>query len=216
LRRRPLRALVAAGALASATTASPREARSADDDGAYGRFDGDVELGLGAGVGLAQGGPALVARATAVYLGTAGVHATYADALGASTPRTARSIAAGVVLRPLFLGRNASDLERGPARLDLLLDSFALELGAVFRAPTGAPFEPTPGLEVAVEAALPLYPEASGPHLALRGALRLDHEDVSGHGSAPVFQKGGLVSLVFTWRTLVAAHVVDARDELPR
>ena len=193
-----------------------RAALAADPDGAYGRFDGDLELGLGAGAALAQGGPAIVASGSAVYLGTAGVYAQYTDALGAEQPRTARSLAAGVVLRPLFLGRYARDLERGPARLDLLVDSLALELGAVFRAPTRATFEPTPGLEVAVEAALPILPEASGPYLALRAALRLAPEDLAARGRGSVFEAGGLVSVVFAWRAIVATHLVDARDELVR
>lgn len=213
--RRAPRALVAA-AFALGALALASRARAADDDGAYGRFDGDVELGLGAGVGLAHGGPALVGSATAVYLATAGVYAHYADALGAASPRTARSIATGVVLRPLFLGRNANDLEQGPARLDLFVDSLALELGAVFRQPTGGAFQPTPGLELAVEAALPLLPEATGPHLALRAALRLEPDDLAHRAAGHVLETGGLVSLVFAWRSIVATHLVDARDDLVR
>jgi hypothetical protein len=213
--RRAPRALVAAAfALAAVALAGP--AAAADDDGAYGRFDGDLELGAGAGVGLAPGGPALIASATAVYLGTAGVYAHYADALGALTPRTARSVAAGVVLRPLFLGRNANDFEQGPARLDLLVDSFAFEVGAAFRQPTGDAFQATPGLELAVEAALPLLPEASGPHLALRAALRLEPDTLAHRAQGNVVETGGLVSLVFAWRSIVATHLVDARDDLPR
>jgi hypothetical protein len=207
--------LLAVVALGWATTrAAP--ARAAEGDGAYGRFDGDVELGASAGAALGQGGPAFVAAASAVYLGAAGLYAQYADALGSTAPLTARSIAGGVVMRPVFLGRYASDLERGPARLDLLLDSFALEVGAVWSAPNAAGFGATPGLEIALELAAPLLPRASGPYLALRGALRLRPDDLAGRGEGALGERGALLSLTLGWRQIVATHLVDARDEVAR
>ena len=70
-----------AGALFVILALSPlRSARAADDDGLYGRFDGDVELRLGAGPALVSGGPMLSARASALYRSTAGLYADYADA----------------------------------------------------------------------------------------------------------------------------------------
>lgn len=201
--------------LALCTTLPTSRARAADD-GVYGRFDGDVELGLAAGAGIGQGGPQLVAEASAVYLGTAGLYAHYADALGASLPRTGRSFAVGVVVRPLFLGRYANDYERGPARLDLFLDSAALELGAVFRAPTAGSLQATPGLEIALEVAVPVFATASGPSVALRGALRLQHDDLAGRGTGDLADKGALLSLTFGWRQIIAAHIVDPCDRASR
>ena len=39
-------------------------ARAGDRDGLYGRFDGDLELGVAAGGALTDGGPALAAQVT--------------------------------------------------------------------------------------------------------------------------------------------------------
>ncbi|MEI2687854.1 MAG: hypothetical protein V9G14_17700 [Cypionkella sp.] len=80
----------------------------------------------------------------------------YADALRhAKARRVARSFAAGLELAPLFLARYASDLERGPARLDLLLDSIALGVGAFWDEPRGGPFGARPGLEIALRSRRP-------------------------------------------------------------
>src|SRR4051794_35197910 len=98
-------------------------AAAAEGDGAYGRLEGDVLLTAGAGVALAQGGPALAARGSVLYLGTAGAFVQYADALGSHEPTVARSFACGLSVKPLFLARYASNLENGPPRLDLLIDS---------------------------------------------------------------------------------------------
>src|SRR3954470_2924095 len=89
----------------------------------YGRFQGDLDLSLAVGGELAQSGPAAALAARAFYLETAGLYATYADALGTSR-EARRSAALGVALRPLFLPRWASDLEHGPGWLDLTIDSF--------------------------------------------------------------------------------------------
>ena len=205
--------LAAAGILA-ALTASPR-ARAANDDGVYGRFDGDLELRAEAGAAIGAGGPALAAGAAALYLGMVGIYLHYTDALGGRAPHVARSIATGVHWQPLFLARYASGLERGPAHLDLFLDSFGLELGAFWDAPRDGPIRPRAGFDVALAAALPILPRATGPYLGVRAALRWRAADLAGTDRG-VVDRGAVVSLTLGWHHVVRARLVDPGDGLVR
>jgi hypothetical protein len=183
----------------------------AQEDGAYGRLDGDVALALGAGAAIGRGGPALAAQASALYLGTAGAYVRYVDALGSSGPVASRSIACGVALRPFFLARYASNLERGPAWLDLVIDSIGLELGAFWHEPQGARFERSPGLEFGLGVDIPLRSRAIGPYIEARAVFRARDEDLAGSG-ASLFSAGSLFTLGIAWHHVVGAHVVDAGD----
>lgn len=194
----------------AALTATATSAR-AEDDGVYGRLDGDLELRAEAGAGFASGGPSLAAGVSALYLGTAGLYVHYTDALGSRGADVTRSIAAGLHLEPLFLARYASDLEHGPARLDLLVDSFGLEIGSFWSAPRGYGLAAEPGLELAATLAIPVLARASGPFLALRGALRLRQDD-----AAAALDRAGLFSLTLSFRTVVPVHIVDSGDRLER
>ena len=198
-------------ALAAALAALSVASTSRADDGVYGRLDGDLTLHVEAGAGFASGGPSLVAGVAALYLGTAGVYVHYTDALGSHEPDVARSIAAGVCLQPLFLARYGSDLEHGPARLDLLVDSFGLEIGAFWAAPRGRGLVATPGLELATTLAIPLLARSSGPFLALRGALRLNQDE-----AYATIDRAGLFSLTLSFQPTFRVHLVDAGDRLAR
>jgi hypothetical protein len=186
-------------------------AASRADDGVYGRLDGDLELRVDAGAGFAPGGPGLAAGAAALYLGTAGVYAHYTDALGSRAPDVTRSIAFGLHLEPLFLARYGSDLEHGPARLDLMVDSFGLEIGSFWDATRGHGLRGAPGLELATTLGIPILARSNGPFLGLRGALRLRQDDASG-----AIERAGLFSLTFSLRQTVRVHFVDAGDRLAR
>ena len=179
-----------AATLAALAAATPARA---EDDGVYGRLEGDLELRAEAGAGFASGGPSLAAGVSALYLGTAGLYVHYTDAFGSRGADVTRSIAAGLHLEPLFLARYASDLEHGPARLDLLIDSFGVEIGSFWSAPRGYGLAAEPGLELAATLAVPLRARASGPFLALRGALRLRQDD-----AASALERTGLFSLTLT------------------
>jgi hypothetical protein len=205
LRRRG--AAVVAALIALASTRAAR----ADDDGVYGRLDGDLELRVEAGAAFAPGGPSLAAGAAALYLGTAGLYVNYTDALGSHAPDLTRSIAFGVHLQPLFLARYGSDLEHGPARLDLLVDSFGLEIGSFWAAPRGRGLLAEPGLELATTLGIPILASGNGPFLALRGALRLHQEESSG-----AIGRDGIFSLTLSFHHTVTAHLVDAGDRLAR
>jgi hypothetical protein len=211
---RPGAALLGAAA-GAALIAAPHRAEAAD--GLYGRFDGDLELRAEAGAAFAEGGPALAAGVAALYLSTVGVYVHYTDALGSGAPRVVRSIATGLHVAPLFLGRLARDAEHGPAHLDLFLDSFAFEVGTFWDQPRGASLATRPGLELALGVAFPILPSATGPFVGLRAALRWRDADLTGGrgGGGDVADRGALLSLTLGWHHVVRTHLVDAGDRVP-
>lgn len=217
-RARLTSALVAPLVVAVVSLSSIPAGRAAEDDGLYGRFDGDLALHVGAGAALMKGGPALAARLEALYLSTAGVYAHYADSLAQSDAAVVRSISAGVALQPLFLARFAKNWEGGPARLDLFADSFAIHLGGFWHEPRGSTFTNEPGLELALALSFPLFAEATGPFLDARAALRWRPIDLrsSPEGGASLFDRGALLTLSVSWHQIIATHLVDAADRSPR
>jgi len=145
-------------------------------DGAYGRFDGDLELGLGAGGMLAfsEGDVGVLARATARWYATAGLYALYGETLSEHAD-VERRLAVGLELTPLFLIRWSQALETGPAVLDLALDSLSLGVGASFTAPHGRGFASKKSFEASLGFGVPLAGTAPGPWLEFRAALPLPH-----------------------------------------
>jgi len=204
----------AACALAAALLAAA-PARAGGSDGLYGRFDGDVELRVEGGAAFAAGGPALAVGGAALYLSTAGIYVHYTDALGTDAPLVSRSVATGLHLQPLFVGRYGLNLERGPAFLDLVVDSLAFELGAFWSEPRRASWDVHPGLEAALGVALPFLPRASGPYLGVRGALRWRPTDFTAGSPGNAVDHGAVLSLTLGWHQVVATHLVDAGDRAP-
>ena len=197
-------------------SAVPAYADDDEPDGVYGRLDGDLDVRLGAGAAFARGGPALAAHVSLLYLSSAGLYAHYTDALGTDGPAVTRSIAAGVVVEPLFLGRFATNLERGPARFDLGLDSFALGIGAFWEMPRGGTFTTEPGFEFSIGMGVPFFARATGPVLGVRGALRIRPAGFSSGGPLNLIDQGALLSVTLTWRHIVPVHLVDPGDRLTR
>jgi hypothetical protein len=192
----------------------PSPARAADD-GAFGRLDGDLELDIGAGPAFASGGPALGVDLAAIYLSAAGIYGYYTDALGSKGADVVRSIAAGAELRPLFLGRYAKNLEEGPPRLDLFIDSIALGVGAFWHVARGEAIVSDPGLELALSIDFPFFADATGPFLGVRGALRWRASDFAGRGEGGVLDRGALLSVTLAWHHVLGVHLVDAQDRRP-
>lgn len=150
------------------------DANHHEGDGAYGRFDGDLDLGLGVGpsVALNSDDTGLAVRGTAFWYSTVGLDLAYSETL-TRAPDLERRLGVGLGLRPLFLIRWSQALETGPAVLDLALDSLTLGAGANFSTLPGRGFGSRTSFEMTLGAGVPLLGSAQGPWVELRAALSL-------------------------------------------
>src|SRR6187551_3306490 len=140
-------------------------------DGVYGRFDGDLDLGLALGAEFGSAGnPAPALRGSAHYFSSAGVYDS--GRIKAGDESAPSLFGLGVELRPLFLPRWAKGYETGPALLDLTLDSLSLSLGAFWAQRAAHTSESNHGFDAQLGFGIPLLATASGPWLEARGALR--------------------------------------------
>jgi hypothetical protein len=208
-----IRAIAFAGVAAILSLAATA---TADDDGVYDRLNGDLDLRIGAGAAFGRGGPSFAATAAAVYLATAGVYFHYVDAVGSDRPAVSRSISAGLHVQPVFLARYVSNAERGPAHLDLIVDSLAFEVGAFWAAPREKSLEEEPGAEIALTAGVPILPRSNGPWIDVRGALRWRSVDQKMPGNADIFDRGALLTVTLGWHHVARVHLVDAGDTIKR
>jgi hypothetical protein len=147
-------------------------APSPGSDGVYGRLDGSVDLGLGAGAELEAGEARTALRASGHFLSTAGAYLRYEDGFGSNEERPARALSFGIDVRPLFLPRFALDLEQGPALVDLTLDSLSLNAGAYFAEPQHDSFGHERGFDLGLGFGVPLCGEARGLWLEARAERR--------------------------------------------
>lgn len=204
-------AAVAAACIAHSAAASAQPPRT---DGIYHRFDGDLSAQLDLGMAVADANPAASARITLRYLQTAGLYAHYTDDFRSELSAASRALATGVELRPLFLPRTSYDLERGPAWLDLFVDSFSLRCGAVFGRRPGLEAR-APGLELGLGLGLPLTRSAAGPWLDASASLRFAQTHLAGESSTSL-RRDSLVALSVGWQGFLDANIVDAGDGLRR
>ncbi len=168
-------------------------------DGAYGRFDGDLDLGLGVGPTLtfADGDAGIGVRGVARWYSTAGLYALYDETL-AEHSALERRTGFGVELTPLFLLRWQRALENGPPVLDLALDSLALDFGASFATPAGRGFGSHRSLDAALGFGVPLAASAVGPWLEFRADVTFPK---------PARGEAGVV-LLFSWHFAVVTPLV--------
>ena len=163
------------GAVAAALTclcvASTVAGEPAPDDGVYGRFDGDLDVGLGLGAELEPGRVRGAARLSAHYFYSIGAYASYRNAF-CGEPAARQLVSAGVDLRPVFIPRWVANLQQGPRLLDLFVDSISLGIGASWQRPTGGAFGERHGLEASLGFGLPLFATAQGLWLETRGMIR--------------------------------------------
>jgi hypothetical protein len=209
----------AAAAAFGVALLAPRAARAQNDpeaDGVYGRLDGDLLIVGEAGASVSVDGTSMVVGGRALYLSTAGVFTRYLEGFGNDDLPASRILSAGVELRPLFLARFARDLERGPAHLDLLLDSLAIDVGAFWWAPPGGSLVRLPGLEVGLGLDVPILPRASGPHLGAMAAMRVSHHGVGAAVGEDLDLAASSLLLTFSWHAVIDAGIVDAGDALAR
>ncbi|MDF3067196.1 MAG: putative secreted protein [Polyangiaceae bacterium] len=155
---------------------APPHAPLPGSDGVYGRMDGLLALAADVGAEVEDGEPRGALRLSAHYLWMAGVYGRYSDAFGGAEARPARTASLGVDLRPLFLPRFSQDWERGPAFLDLAVDSLSLNAGAYFAKPLGQSFGDERGFELGAGFGLPLASHAKGPWLDFRAERRFADE----------------------------------------
>ncbi len=159
----------AASAFGSKTSSDVRgqvdsNATSPTGDGVYGRFDGDLDLGVGAGASYLTGAErfAFSARLSAHYFSVAGVYVDYSDALDSEAdPR--RALGFGVDVRPLFIPRWSTNRQVGRP--------FSISRSTRSRS-AWAPSSPSPamesfgderGFEASLGLGLPLLARADGP-----------------------------------------------------
>ncbi|HTV19558.1 MAG TPA: hypothetical protein VMG12_12820 [Polyangiaceae bacterium] len=168
----------AAAALALFASAGEADAGwppDAESDGVYGRFRGDTDVSLKLGGMLRDSGVAGSVGASVHYYSLLGVTGDYSESLVADSLH-ARSASVGMELRPLFLPRWVLGLERGPAWLDLALDSAAFGFGAYFT-DAEADARGSRGAWLSLGFGAPLLGDASGPWVELRALRRFpDHE----------------------------------------
>lgn len=139
-------------------------------DGTYGRFKGDLDLGLGLGAELSDAPARGAARVSLHYFYTAGLYFTYRDRLG-DGGELRRVLSVGIDMRPLFVPRWAKNMQQGPSVLDLTLDSLSLGLGAFWDQPQRGEFGEQRGFETSLGFGVPLLGQAPGPWLESRAQL---------------------------------------------
>lgn len=209
-----------AAALAVSFGARPTAAADRPVDPTYGRLEGDLGVVVGAGGVVASRGVRAGAEVRVRYLETAGLFVTYEDGhvFGAALEPESL-LAGGFELRPLFLFRWLQGRESRRARLDLALDSIGLELGATVEQPSGGTFASRAGLEVGLGVELPIFETASGPWIAVRGALRWSEARLGGQGSDATQganDRDAVLAITLGWHQILSAHLVDAGDRAPR
>jgi hypothetical protein len=161
----------------NSTTSRVKDEVDADDrgrsaDGVYGRFEGDLDIGFGAGVDATTEATLGAVRGSLHYFSTIGVYLGYADALGSANESDRRRLSLGVDLRPAFIPRWSKNIEQGPSFVDLTLDSISLGVGVWWADPPGGSFGDRRGLEASLGLGVPLMGNATGLWLEARGLLR--------------------------------------------
>lgn len=194
-------------AIAMATRDAAHTERGPDTT--WGRVDGDLTLvgGLGASFGPREPSGAIDARVR--YLDTVGAFVTYADGFGLGA-QPARSLSFGLEMRPLFLGRWLRGFELGVAHLDLLIDSFGIELGAALLEPIGGKLADRAALQVGLGLEMPILPNASGPWIGVHAGARLSDVGLARDTNQAV-DRSLYLTITLAWHQVVGAHVVDVR-----
>lgn len=185
-------------------------------DTAYGRIDGDISASAALGGAFGPRGARGALDLRLRYLWTAGLFATYEDGpLLGSPAEPRRALAAGVELRPLFFAKWLQGKESGNAYLDLTVDSFSLELGAVFLQPAGSQFASKPGLQAGIGFQVPIFPRVTGPLVGLHGGARWSNGALGGRDIDSASDRALFLLVTIGWQQVFGAHVVDFGDSAP-
>jgi len=171
-------------------------------DGVYGRFDGDLELALGGGVELDDGGQRATAKLSLHYFSMMGVSSSFAERVGGDGAE--RVVTVGVDLRPAFIPRWSRAMQEGPGFVDLLVDSISLGVGAFWATPDAGDFGDSRGFELSGGLGVPLLGRAPGPWLEARALGRWPEQSATESG------RGEAVALVLlSWHAFVLTPLAD-------
>jgi hypothetical protein len=212
------RGRVASLTLAASLALSGGQARAQSrPEPSYGRLQGDVTLVAGLGGAVAARGVRAEGEVRLRYLDSLGVFATYEDgALVGSPAEPTRVLTTGVELRPLFVLRWLTGRELRRARVDLLLDSLGLELGATFAQPAGTSFASRAGMQAGLGLEVPILPRATGPWLGFHAGVRWSDTALASGVVVNADDRSAFVAITLAWHQLVVTHLVDVGDEAPR
>jgi hypothetical protein len=206
----------AASADEPASSAQEPAPPSSKPDTTYGRVDGYVDLAFGAGAAFGPGGPRSVIDFRARYLETAGLFLTYEEGgLFRSSADPLRVIAGGLEVRPLFVARWLTGRETGNARADLILDSFGLELGGYLAQPNGGSLGDQPGFQAGLGLEAPVYAQASGPWVGVRGGIRWSEAGLSGSSQSGAADRAMYLTITLSWHQVVSDRHVDVSSSGP-
>jgi hypothetical protein len=182
----------------------------------YGRMEGDVTVVVGAGAVVAARGPRAEAELRVRYLESAGLFASYEDGpLLGSAAAPERVMAAGLEVRPLFLARWLTGRETMRPRVDLVLDSFGLELGAALAQPAAGSFASRPCVQAGFGLELPFLHEATGPWIGVHAGVRWSEEALATGTVRDAGDQGVFVAITLAWHQVVLTHLVDVGDGPP-
>ena len=213
-----MRSACRAGAVGGALVLSVASGARGDPspDPSLGRVEGDVGVVAGLGGAFGPNSPRALAEVRMRYLESAGLFVTYEDGsiLGES-PQGARALATGLELRPLFLYRWLDGHETRRARLDLVLDSLGLELGAWFPQASDASFVAHPGLEVGIGAEVPVGTSATGLWFGVHGGVRWGDRSLGAGVADTQSDRSLYLAVTVAWHQIIAAHLVDVGDRAP-
>jgi hypothetical protein len=210
------RALLACLACAACVTRARPSRADEQTETSYGRVEGDVTFVVGAGTVVAPRGLRGAAELRARYLDAAGIFATYEDgALFGSGAEPGRVVSAGLEVRPLFLFRWLQGHETGIPRLDLVLDSFGIEMGWALFAPSGEGLGQS-ALQVGVGIDVPVTPRATGLWVGLHAGLRWSDATLASGQVENADDRNAYLALTLSWHEVVLTHLVDWKDQQKR
>ncbi len=189
--------------------------REANLDTTYGRLDGDLALGVGLGATFGPTSPRGEVELRLRYLETAGIFAAYEDGFSESASDPRRVVAAGLELRPMFLGRWLTGTELALPRVDLLLDSLGFEVGFFFEQPALAGFSERPGLQAGIGLELPILARAEGPWIGVHGGARWSDAELWGAAGNDAGDRSLYLTVTIAYHHTFSAHLVDAGDRAP-
>jgi hypothetical protein len=186
-------------------------------DTSYGRIAGDLGVALGAGATIAARGPRAVVDLRLRYLDTAGLFVSYEDAsVFGARAQPERILAGGFELRPLFLARWLKGGEWALPRLDLLLDSFGIELGVALSQSIGDGFASTVGLQAGLGLEFPILPKAKGPWVGFHGGVRWSDRALEGEPIIDAGDRSLFLSITLAYHQILPVHLVDFGDRAQR